>query len=456
MPLILAKPGWSRRTAVAGVEFFATVALVVFVGLNVLHGDSCSPAAPVRDVPIGPGWAKNSVNAVIFRTHSVTTFEETQYASYYDGNSSVIVARRQLGSMDWEVHNTGLRGNTRDAHNAICIGVDGEGFLHLSWDHHSHPLKYRRSVAPGVFKFSEPLPMTGEAETGVTYPEFYNHPDGGFVFMYRHGASGQGNTMLNRYEVSTKKWTAVQHPLIDGEGQRNAYTNQLAIDGRGRWHLSWTWRGTHDVATNHNILYATSPDDGKSWFKSTGEKYALPITYATAEIVAEVPPGSELINQCSMSVDSRGNPMIASYWRTAESDIPQYHLTWFDGEEWHISQVSRRTTAFRLGGGGTRRIPISRPQVAVAEDDRVFMIFRDEERGSRISVAISEDPLRETWSYIDLTEVSVGMWEPTYDTELWRRDNRLHLFKQRVGQGQSETLQEVEPQMVSILEWDPS
>lgn len=147
--------------------------------------------------------------------------------------------------------------------------------------------------------------------------------------------------------------------------------------------------------------------------------------------------------------------MIASYWRAPGTEIPQYQLIWHDGEEWHVSQVSQRTTPFTLSGGGTRRIPISRPQLAVDEQDRVFMLFRDEERGSRISVAMTDDPRREQWACLDLTEESVGMWEPTYDTGLWKRDGVLHIFKQRVGQGQGETLEEIGPQTVSILEWNP-
>lgn len=436
------------------LRMLAQLTLLSLALMSSLHSKVSSPA--VRDVPIGPGWARNSVNAVIFRTHALTTSGDTQFASYYDQDANVIIARRKLGATNWKIHNTGFKGNTHDAHNAICIGVDGEGYLHLSWDHHGHPLNYRRSTTPGGFDFSEPLPMTGEGENRVTYPEFYNHPDGGFIFMYRDGSSGAGNTMLNRYDTASRKWRAVQHPLIDGEGERNGYTNQLAIDHKGRWHLSWTWRSAGDVATNHNLLYAVSPDEGKSWFKSNGEEYALPITYATAEIVSEIPQNSELINQCTMDVDSKGNPMIASYWRTPESEVPQYQLTWYDGAKWQLNQISQRTTPFRLSGGGTRRIPISRPQLAVDKDDRIYVIFRDEERASRISVAMTADPKREEWATFDLTEDSVDMWEPSYDTQLWKRDGLLHIFKQKVGQGQRETLEEIQPQIVSILEWDPS
>ena len=42
-----------------------------------------------------------------------------------------------------------------------------------------------------------------------------------------------------------------------------------------------------------------------------------------------------------------------------------------------------------------------------------------------------------------------------YDTVLWQRDNILHLFVQNVGQGDSETLEDIPPQMISVLEWRP-
>jgi hypothetical protein len=245
----------------------------------------------------------------------------------------------------------------------------------------------------------------------------------------------------------------LQHPLIDGQGERNAYVNQLAIDARGGWHISWTWRETPDVATNHDILYAYSPDQGRTWQKSSGERYGLPITASNAEVVRAVAQGSELINQTSMAVDDAGRPMIATYWRPAGTDVPQFHLVWHDGTQWRTSQVGQRRLAFRLSGAGTRRIPVSRPLVLAGAARTVYVVFRDEERGSGVALATSSDPDRSHWRVVDLDPTSVGMWEPTHDPVLWQRKRCLHLFHQRVGQGQAETLENVPPQTVSILEW---
>ena len=83
----------------------------------------------------------------------------------------------------------------------------------------------------------------------------------------------------------------------------------------------------------------------------------------------------------------------------------------------------------------------------------MFLLFRDEERGSRVSVAVTNK--HGEWMTRDLTDESVGMWEPSLDQELWRRNGQVHLFVQRVGQGDGEKLEDLPAQMVSILEWRP-
>jgi hypothetical protein len=410
-----------------------------------------------RFVPIAEGWAKNQINAVIFRRNSVTTHGNTQYVAFYDADAKVILAKRHLSDNHWQIQKTQYQGAITDAHKTISIAVDGAGFLHMAWNHHVSRLQYCRSLAAGSLTLTAPMPMLADKEERLTYPEFYNLADGNLLFLYRDGASGNGNLILNHYDTKQKRWTRLQDKLIDGEGERNAYW-QMTTDAKGAIHLSWVWRETPDVATNHDLCYAKSTDGGKSWQKSTGEKYQLPITAKSAEYVWRIPQGSELINQTSMSADADGRPFIATYWRPQGSAIPQYQLVYQDGKEWKLSQVTQRVTPFSLSGGGTRRIPISRPQIVVrkvANRLQAFVIFRDSERDNRVSVAICKDLRRQVWEIEDLTKDSVGMWEPTYDQMLWNQKKRLHLLVQKVGQGDAESLEEIAPQMLSILEWLP-
>ena len=416
-----------------------------------------SALAGSRIVPIGKGWARNSVNANILRHNSVVTHKDKQYVAFYDPDGFVVLAKRKLGSKEWEIKKTPYKGSVKDAHNSISIMVDGDGYLHVSWDHHGDPLRYCRSREPGSLDLTEKMPMTGKKEGRVTYPEFYRLPSGDLLFLYRDGSSGRGNLMMNHYAIKTKKWTQRQDAFINGEGKRNAYW-QMCTDTEGSLHLSWVWRESGDVATNHDMGYAKSIDGGKTWQKSNGEKYRLPITASNAEYAARIPQRHELINTTSMCADAKGRPYIVTYWRPKGTKVPQYHLIHHDGSTWHTSQISNRKLPFSLSGGGTKRLLMSRPRIVADSSqstDKAYMLFRDSERGDRVSVAICNDLGKQIWQFKDLTGFSVGMWEPSYDTELWKRSQLLHIYIQKVGQGDGEKTEDLTPSNVSILEWKP-
>ncbi|MDR7331206.1 BNR repeat-containing protein [Roseateles asaccharophilus] len=413
-------------------------------------------AGRVQVVDVGEGWARNSVNAVVFRKNSLVTHADHQYIAYYDAEARVVLGKRRLGSDSWELHTTAFTGNARDAHNSISLMVDGTGYLHLSWDHHNNALRYARSLRPGGLEMGDRLPMTGQGERSVSYPEFHRQLDGGLLFFYRDGGSGRGNLVINRYDPATQAWTRLHDDLISGEGRRNAYW-QAFLDHRGTLHVSWVWRESPDVASNHDLAYARSRDGGLTWERSDGRPYALPITEATAEVAARIPQRSELINQTSMSADRDGNPFIASYWRRAGSAVPQYQLVYRRDGAWKELELGFRRAPFSLSGGGTKAIPIARPQVMVDLQGRqtsALLVFRDEERGSKVSVVrIDNLDSAPRWSVRDMTAESVGAWEPSFDTELWRLRGELHLFVQAVQQVDGEGVANVPASKVRVLQW---
>ncbi len=405
---------------------------------------------------IAPGWAQTSVNATIFRKNSVVSYKQYQYVAWYDSTGQVMVAKRKRNNPSWEIHQTQFRGNVKDAHNVISIMVDGAGYLHMAWDHHGGPLNYTRSIDPEEVEFSDPLKMTGDLEDkGVTYPEFYKLPGGDLLFAYRYGASGAGNLVLNRYSTETREWERVHDNLIDGEGERNGYW-QMCVDKAGSIHLSWVWRETWDVFTNHDLCYARSDDGGKTWHTSTEQQLKVPITLENAEYALKIPQGSSLINQTSITTDGKGNPYIASYWTARGDTIPQFYVVYLDEAGWNVSQASNRTMAFSLKGGGSRRIPVSRPQVVFSDRTGVLsVIFRDREKENKICVCSAKLSGELNWQVHTIDNIEVGQWEPSYDTELWRQQEKLHLFVQKVGQGEgNENPEDMEPQMVKILEFD--
>lgn len=348
---------------------------------------------------VGAGWANNSVNVTVFRKNSLVTHKDSQYTAYYDPEGYMVLGKRKSGTDKWVTSRSQYKGNVGDAHNVISLMVDGDGYLHVSWDHHGNPLNYAKSIAPCSLTLGDKETMSDSNENNVTYPEFFKMPEGDLIFIFRDGQSGKGNLVMNRYLLKTKKWVQIQSNLIDGENSRNAYW-QAFVDHKGVIHVSWVWRETWDVSTNHDLCYARSEDGGKTWVNSSSKEYKLPIVAASAEYACRIPQNSELINQTSMTVDKKGNPYIATYWREQNSDIPQYHIVYFNDKEWKRVNLNFRKVPFSLRGGGTKSIPISRPQVLAelkGKHLQLFLLFRDEERKSKVSFAKCIDIESDVW-----------------------------------------------------------
>ena len=383
------------------------------------------------------GFAGNAVNGVSFRKNAITTFidkngNENQICAYYDYYGTIVLAKR-VNNGSWTYEWTGLKGDITDAHNTVSVAVDGNGYIHLAWGQHAGGLNYARSEEPLSLKVSV-KDMIGSLEDSVTYPEFYNLPDGDLFFLYRNGNAGNGNLVLNKYYAEQGVWERVQDNLISGEGERSPYW-QATVDHSGKLHISWVWRETPDVSTNYNISYMVSTDSsGTEFTNSKGEIINLPVIEDTAEVICEIPPNSSLINQTSMTVDTNDMPYIVSYWRV--NGVVQYNVIRFTGEQWIIYNTDIRNTDFVLSGTATQKLPCARPQILVkgaGEDASIFLLFRDDERNSYASVAKLSLNGTEivTEKMIDISNSSLGEWEPNYDVNLWNQKGEIVLLVQK-------------------------
>lgn len=405
----------------------------------------------VEIMPLSYGYSKTSINTSIYRCNSIASDSKYQVVAYYNERGNIVIAKRFINSKEWNIKETDIWGDCTDAHNSISIALDGDGYIHLSYAQHGNRLKYRKSLEPYSRDFGDLSYMIDSVEEQrVTYPEFYRKNDGNLIFAYRSGYSGDGNLVLNEYDVIAKTWTRKHDNLLDGENARNAYW-QMYLDNNDAMFLSWVWRETPSVETNHDLCYAYSKDLSL-WRNSKDEFYMLPITLADSEVAYNVPQNSELINQTSMAVDRNGNPYIATYWRDSSSVIPQYRVVWNDGVRWQSTQIGERVTPFSLSGMGTKRIPISRPKIVIGNDNKAFFMFRDIERGEVASMAYCKDIRFQNWNIVDLTDFSVEAWEPTIDMDRWKKDHVLDIYVQKTFQGDGETSVDADAQKVYIVE----
>ncbi len=420
----------------------------------------------LNTILLGNAWACNSINTVIFRHHAILTIGRFQIAGYYESSTVIKVVMRDLRSGAMFAGNIKGQYNVADAHNSISLGVDRDSYIHIAYDQHTSKLRYRRSLSPlSVHGWTEELGMSGKNEERLTYPCFLMSPKKKQLLMlYRDGLHDRGMARIKEYSESTLEWTDREPAILSGIAQTpwtsNAYWNHPAISSDGAIHLSFVWR-THYIPdtekriNNIDIDYAKSTDYGRSWRSSRNRSFKLPITQVNSETIFPISPGSNLINQTSMALDSKGNPHIVFYSDDPEN-TPQYQHLWFDGRVWRHSYISQRRTAFMLGGGGTLKIPISRPEIVIDSEDRVYVIYRGDMTQERM-VAQRLLPTHYLPNSSDvkvLWRESVGFSEPVIDRLRWQRDNMLSMLVQKCDQPNRDHKLRPVFEPIYIMDWD--
>jgi len=422
--------------------------------------------APLSVVELGEGWAANTINTVIFRHHALVTSEGRQYGAYYDASGSLVVFERVITSND--VVKVSLPGSysPTDAHNSISLGLDRDGYLHLSYAQHNGPLRYRRSTAPrSILAWTDEIPMTGAREDFVTYPTFLTPrgPDSpSLIFLYRDGSSASGTACMKVYRGLAEGWFDRDPCPLDGALGRpwssGPYWNHPAFGQDGALHLSFTWRtkafDAESMIINVGLNYALSPDYGVTWLSARGVRHRLPITPANSGVIAAIGPGENLINQGSSAVDSRGRLHMAFY-SNDPNGIPQYQHMWFDGAEWRRSFVSYRSVAFNLQGGGTLQIPMSRPEILIDSNDMVYVFYRADVTGDRMVALRLEPPAYQPQDDIRiLWTQDLGYSEPIVDRSRWEGDGILSMLIQENSQLPGDEIVETPPEPVYVVDWD--
>jgi hypothetical protein len=398
----------------------------------------------VSAIGLGNAWAGNTVNTVIFRHHGILTQGIYQFTAFYVDKNILRLVQRDLATNAIQACDLVGEYNLNDAHNTISLGLDRAGYLHMCYDHHGTQLRYRRSTETlNIQGWTDELQMTGQHEGKVTYPCFvqphHECSDRPLLLLYRDGAWNKGSARLKTYDEATQTWEDRPIPILSGTDQKpwtsNAYWNHPAVGADGSLHLSFVWRtdslGHEQRINNINVCYAKSMDWGLNWVTSLGQPYRLPITQVNAETVHPASPGSNLINQCSMALDSLHRPHVVFYSNDKNS-IPQYQHLWFDGKEWCHQFIANRTQAFSLQGGGTLQIPISRPEIVIDRQDNVYIVYRGDLSNNRIVATLLPVPdyCFDPANTQILWDEDLGYSEPVIDRIRWERDNILSLLLQ--------------------------
>lgn len=288
-----------------------------------------------------------------------------QYIAYYNDDRHMVVGQRNLDEEDFSLYvltptSREARGGTStvlgwDSHNYVTLGIDKDGFIHLSGNMHVHPITYFRSTKPGdISTLVQVMEMVGINEKRCTYPKFVISKKGELIFHYRDGGSGNGNEIYNIYSCKTEKWSRLlKTPLTDGQGMMNAYQSKPIVKTDGWHHIYWVWRDTPDCSTNHDLSYIKSPDL-RNWFNAFGEQVELPVTIENKSVIVDpIPVKGGIINLAAkLCLDDNKKPVIVYHKYDSDGNL-QFYAARLKGKKWISKQITNWDYRWEFSGNGS-------------------------------------------------------------------------------------------------------
>ncbi len=412
------------------------------------------------------GGFGQGINGLSFQQDAVITHAEHQYVGYYDTNRQICLARKRLPKGNWKIIRfTDYDFKSNDAHNIISIGIcPKNGTIHLAFDHHVHPLHYRVSRKgaannPESIPWNTSLfgPITSGLEKGkpirITYPRFWQTPEGGLQFCYRRGGSGNGDRMLVDYLAQTGTWSSTRQIdsrkgiFKDSLGQsssRCSYPNGYDYGPHGNLHTTWVWRESSQ-GSNHNLMYAYSEDRGNTWLNNKGEPFAGPPHVNSPGVtVVNISRLHGLMNTHGQAVDSQGRVHVVMWHCTDETlkaagskpgehrwgppQARRYHHYWRGRNgRWHHRQLppaaGNRAKIFMDNSDNAYIIYGAKRQTAKLADGHLHSA------GDLVIAAATAASMWKDWKVIHLEKGPFGN-EMLGDLYRWKKDGILSVMVQ--------------------------
>ncbi len=286
-----------------------------------------------------------------------------------------------------------------DSHNIVSLGIcPNDGTIHLAFDHHVHPLHYRVSkkglaTNPETMEWTAASfgPIIDELEENkpikITYPKFWQTPEGNLQMNYRVRGSGNGDRMLVDYNAKTGKWEntrQIDSALGMFEDQlgksetRCSYPNGYDYDANGRLHVTFVWRENSQGA-NHDLMYAYSDDRGFTWKNNDGNLLEEIINVNSPGIVVQpIPRVLGLMNDHGQVIDSKGRVHVVMYHGTKET-IEAAGST-LGASRWGPKSAQRYFHYWRNEQGvwNSLQLPMvvgNRPKIFTDKNDNLVLIY---------------------------------------------------------------------------------
>lgn len=178
-------------------------------------------------------------------------------------------------------------GEAVDNHGGPALTIDGEGYLHIIYGPHHHPMKYRKSTRPNDISEWAPESSFGER---LTYPTLLCDPDDTLVFTGRRSypdrpwememwSKNAGEDWKRKGTLARARYQGYSHFQEGMAWGADGNTLHMLL----RFHEKTDKTGYGRI---QHMAYMQSPDRGDSWHRADGMPIQLPATAETADVLA--------------------------------------------------------------------------------------------------------------------------------------------------------------------------
>jgi hypothetical protein len=233
-----------------------------------------------------------------------------------------------------------------DAHRNPTLLVERGGHLMVFWGAHGHQtrvLRSRRAYDIGEWEEVSPLP-----DGATSYPQCWELLEGEVFVTYRQAPSWTTSSWrMVTSQDGGRSWGAPRE-LVD-LGEWAVYGISVGATGPypRRVHFVWSQLGggtPEEVASKHlwarryNIYYACSDDGGRTWRRSDGSPYELPITPGSAEEIYHC--GQHGVWLKDIQLNAHGAPFVLFI----DSEVETYEGLWkvarLSEKGWEFSTIT--------------------------------------------------------------------------------------------------------------------
>ncbi|MEQ8767866.1 MAG: BNR-4 repeat-containing protein [Planctomycetota bacterium] len=278
-------------------------------------------------------------------TNKIITWRGKTHVAWLDSEEGAFPVRiRTLDHQTQRWSEVRTIGGAADNHGGPALTIDGEGYLHVVFYPHHHPMRYRRSLNPNDASAWTEVTEVGER---ATYPTLVCGPDGTLILTCRESRSEEPWVVRLYRKPPGEPWSKGQTILRSEHKGYSHFQEALAWGpDHETLHLSCRIYSGKPVR-GHTVGYLVSRDFGRTWTRRDGEAVTLPATAKTVDVIASEPEGASIGLRCgTLAVDGSGRPWViySSYdsrppraflstpgesgWRREELTLPPEYEGW--------------------------------------------------------------------------------------------------------------------------------